>query len=90
MQIDWYDQSILRFVLDSDLLSRPSSGTGIVQFGLDARRIRQRFEAVLYIYASQQIALDEADLELIRRAIQYRERNYAPDSVALPGRANPC
>jgi hypothetical protein len=32
MHLDWYDRSILSFVLESALLSKPHNGTSPVQF----------------------------------------------------------
>lgn len=72
MHMDWYDRSILSFVLDTSLLSRPTKGTAIVHFGMDARRIRRRFDAILDAYGSHQIPLDDTDLELVARAVNYR------------------
>jgi hypothetical protein len=71
MHLDWYDRRIVSFVLDSDLLSRPNESTR-VQFGMDARRIMKRFDAVLDVSVSQQLPLDAADLDLVNRAMQYR------------------
>jgi hypothetical protein len=71
MHLDWYDRRIVSFVLDSDLLSRPDEST-CVQFGMDARRIMKRFDAVLDVSASQQLPLDAADMDLVNRARQYR------------------
>ena len=72
MHLDWYDRSILRFVLESALLSRPHSGTAPVQFGLDSRRIARRFDVILDAYGSRHLPLDDADQELIHRAARYR------------------
>ncbi|WP_458319621.1 hypothetical protein [Mycolicibacterium brisbanense] len=71
MHLDWYDRRIVSFVLDSDLLSQPNESTP-VQFGMDARRIMKRFDAVLDVSASQQLPLDAADMDLVNRARQYR------------------
>ncbi|MEE6165085.1 MULTISPECIES: hypothetical protein [Mycobacteriaceae] len=71
MHLDWYDRRIVSFVLDSDLLSQPNESTR-VQFGMDARRIMKRFDAVLDVSMSQQLPLDAADMDLVNRARQYR------------------
>ncbi|CAN5362840.1 hypothetical protein BH09ACT8_BH09ACT8_04470 [soil metagenome] len=73
VHMDWYDRSIVLFVLDTGLLTRPSNSATVVEFGMDARRIAQRFDAVLRAYASNQFILDDADLELVRRAVRYRD-----------------
>jgi hypothetical protein len=71
--MDWYDRSILTFVLESALLSAPVREDDTpVQFGLSSRRLTQRFDAVLDVYASRQVPLDEPDLDLVRRAARYR------------------
>ena len=42
MHLDWYDRSILSFVLEAELLSATSRNeTTPVQFGISARRIAQ-------------------------------------------------
>jgi hypothetical protein len=71
MHLDWYDRRIVSFVLDSDLLSLPNESAQ-VQFGMDARRIMKRFNAVLDVSVSQQLPLDAADMDLVNRAMQYR------------------
>jgi hypothetical protein len=72
MHLDWYDRRIVSFVLDSDLLSRQDKESTRVQFGMDARRIMKRFDAVLDVSVSQQLPLDAADMDLVNRAMQYR------------------
>jgi hypothetical protein len=72
MHMDWYDRSILSFVLDTSLLSRPTGGTAVVNFGMDAGRIGHRFDAILDVYGSHQIPLEDTDLELLARAVNYR------------------
>ena len=73
MHMDWYDRSILSFVLESGLLSAPLRKDDTpLQFGISARRITQRFDAVIDVYASRQQALDQPDLDLVRRAARYR------------------
>ncbi len=73
MHMDWYDRSILSFVLESALLSTPAREDDTpVQFGLSARRITRRFDAVIDLYGSRRLPLDEPDLDLLRRAARYR------------------
>jgi hypothetical protein len=72
MHLDWYDRRIVSYVLDSDLLSLPNKESTRVQFGMDARRIMKRFDAVLDVSVSQQLPLDAADMDLVNRAMQYR------------------
>jgi hypothetical protein len=73
MQIDWYDRSIVSYVLDSKAV--PDSGTDSrsTHFGIGTHRLMQRFDAILDVYAAQQLPLDEPDLDLLRRARRYRE-----------------
>jgi hypothetical protein len=73
MHMDWYDRSILNFVLESALLSAPTRKDDTpLEFGLSARRIAQRFDAVVDVYASRELPLEEPDLDLLRRAARYR------------------
>ena len=81
MHLDWYDRSILHFVLESALLSRPQDGTSPVQFGLDARRIARRFDVILDAYGSRHLPLVDADQELIYRAARYRTSTATPVAV---------
>ena len=39
---------------------------------MSARRIIQRFEAVVDLCTSRQLPLEQSDLELVRRAASYR------------------
>jgi hypothetical protein len=74
MHLDWYDRSILTYVLDSGLRSRAEvSDDTPVHFGITAGRIAARFDAVLDVYASRQPLLEQPDLDLVRRAARYRD-----------------
>ena len=74
MRLDWYDRSTLCFVLDGGLASATPRNPGTpVQFGISAGRIAQRFEAVVDLYTSQKLPLEEADRDLVRRAACHRE-----------------
>ena len=81
MHLDWYDRSILSFVLESALLSKPHNGTSPVQFGLDARRIARRFDVILDAYGSRHLPLDDADQELVCQAVRYRTSTATPAVV---------
>jgi len=81
MHLDWYDRSILSFVLESALLSKPHNGTSPVQFGLDSRRIARRFDVILDAYGSRHLPLDDADQDLVCRAVRYRTSTATPAVV---------
>jgi len=81
MHLDWYDRSILSFVLESALLSKPHNGTSPVQFGLDSRRIARRFDVILDAYGSRYLPLDDADQDLVCRAVRYRTSTATPAVV---------
>lgn len=74
MHLDWYDRSILTYVLDSGLpVPTARSDDRPTQFGITADRVAARFDAVLEVYASRHPLLDQPDLELVRRAARYRD-----------------
>jgi hypothetical protein len=80
MHLDWYDRSILSFVLESALPSATQNAELPMYFGIGARRIWQRFDAVVDTYASGAPPLDRPDRDLVLRAADYR---------AAVGRAHP-
>ena len=72
MHLDCYDRRILAFVL-----SRASEGPLPEKecrswFGISPRAVLRRFDAVVDVYVSHHVPLDESDQELLGRAAQFR------------------
>ena len=72
MHLDCYDRRILAFVVD-----RPSDQPLPERecrswFGISPRAVMRRFNAVVDVYVSHRIPLDESDLELLSRAERLR------------------
>ena len=72
MHLDWYDRQILTFVLGWAPNSEPSDEEAFLQFGIDARRVMRRFDAIVDVFTSSQVPLEEPDLNLVRRAAGFR------------------
>jgi hypothetical protein len=82
MHLDWYDRKILTFVLDCAPNSEPRNGDTFAGFGIDARRVMRRFDAVVEAFTSHQVPLEEADLNLVRRAAGFRPAARCPASAS--------
>jgi hypothetical protein len=72
MHLDWYDRKILTFVLDFAPKSEPPNDESLAGFGINAGRVMRRFDAVVDVFTSRQVPLEEADLNLVRRAACFR------------------
>ena len=72
MHLDWYDRKILTFMLEWAPQSEPPREQSYAHFGIDARRVMRRFNAVIEAFSSNEMPLAEADLHLLRRAAQFR------------------
>jgi hypothetical protein len=81
MRLDWYDRQILTFVLDWAPNPQPPNGEALVQFGIDAHRVMRRFDAVVDVITSRQVPLEEADLNLVRRAEGFRSTKHSGASA---------
>ncbi len=73
MHLYWYDRGILAFVLGCASGSGPSDDASLAQFGITTPRVMRRFDAILDTVRSHQIPLDDADLTLVRQAVDYRD-----------------
>ena len=74
MHLDCYDRRILAFVL-----SRGSDGPLPEMecrswFGISPRAVLRRFDAVVDVYVSHRVPLDEPDQELLSRAGSWSRR----------------
>ncbi len=74
MHLDCYDRRILAFVVergcDEPLPERECRSW----FGISPRAVMRRFNAVVDVYVSHHIPLDEPDLELLGKAERLRHR----------------
>ena len=72
MHLDCYDRRILAFVvqrgLDEPLPERECRSW----FGISPRAVMRRFTAVVDVYVSHHVPLDESDRELLSRAERLR------------------
>lgn len=74
MHLDCYDRRILAFVLDhadEERLREPECRSW---FGISPRAVVRRFNAVVDVYLSQHVPLDESDRELLERAARYKAK----------------
>jgi hypothetical protein len=72
MHLNWYDQRLLAFVLDWAPRSEPPNHESRGWFGVDTRRVMRRFDAVVDVCTTHPIPLEEPDLSLVRRAVDFR------------------
>ena len=82
MHLDWYDRGILTFVLDWAADAEPSDAESVTRFGIDAHRVMRRFDAVVDVFTTHQIPLEESDLTLVHQAALYRSNAHRGASVA--------
>ena len=80
MILDWYDRRILAFVV-----SQPSDRPLPEQecrswFGISPRAVMRRFNAVVDVYVSHHVPLDDADRALLDRAARFRSSSSASRS----------
>jgi hypothetical protein len=84
IHMDCYDRRILAFVLnrpsDEQLPERECRNW----FGISSRAVLRRFDAVVDVYLSHHVPLDDADRELLRRAAHYRLVHRQSDSGPSP------
>ena len=72
IHLDWYDRRILAFVLNWPSAEELPEGECRNWFGISPRAVMRRFDAVVDVYVSHHVPLDESDLDLISRASRYR------------------
>jgi hypothetical protein len=74
MHFDCYDRRILAFVLDraSDNPLRENDCRS--WFGISPRAVMRRFDAVVDVYTSPHVPLDEPDSQLLGKAERLRHR----------------
>jgi hypothetical protein len=74
MHLDCYDRRILAFVVDhaSDEPLRENDCRS--WFGISPRAVMRRFDAVVDVYTSHHVPLDERDSQLLGKAERLRRR----------------
>jgi hypothetical protein len=74
MHLDCYDRRILAFVVDraSDEPLRENDCRS--WFGISPRAVMRRFDAVVDVYTSHHVPLDEPDSQLLGKAERLRRR----------------
>jgi hypothetical protein len=80
LHLDCYDRRILAFVVDHDPATRLPEWECRAWFGISPRAVMRRFNAVVDVYVSHHVPLDDADRELLQRA----KRLHSP-STSTPG-----
>jgi hypothetical protein len=72
MHLDCYDRRILAFVLSQasggDLPAKECRSW----FGISPRAVLRRFDAVVDVYVSHHVPLDDSDQQLLSRAARFR------------------
>jgi hypothetical protein len=71
MHLDCYDRRILAFVLNQAPIGQLPEQECRSWFGISPRAVRRRFDAVVDVYLSHHVPLDESDLELLNRAARF-------------------
>jgi hypothetical protein len=72
MHLDCYDRRILAFVVDRDPGQQLPARECRSWFGISPRAVMRRFNAVVDVYVSHNVPLDESDRELLRQAECYK------------------
>jgi len=72
MRLDCYDRRILAFVVDRDPEKQLPERECRSWFGISPRAVMRRFNAVVDVYVSHHVPLDESDRDLLSRAESYR------------------
>ncbi len=80
MHLDCYDRRILAFVVERGLDDQLPERECRSWFGISPRAVMRRFNAVVDVYVSHHVPLDESDRELLSRAERYRS-----SSISTPG-----
>ena len=80
MHLDCYDRRILAFVVERGLDDQLPERECRSWFGISPRAVMRRFNAVVDVYVSHHVPLDEADRELLSRAERCRS-----SSISTPG-----
>lgn len=68
MRLDWYDRRILEFVVECGPCSQPTDEQTLACFGISARRVMRRLDAVIDLHAVPGTTLGEPDRDLVKRA----------------------
>jgi hypothetical protein len=72
MHLDWYDRGILTFVLGWAPDAEPPNAESVTRFGIDAHRVMRRFDAVVEVFTTHRIPLEDSDMTLVHEAARYR------------------
>ena len=72
MHLDCYDRRILAFVVNHTAGEPLPEWECRTWFGISPRAVMRRFNAVVDVYVSHHVPLDESDLELLGRAERLR------------------
>ena len=72
MHLDCYDRRILAFVVERGLDDQLPERECRSWFGISPRAVMRRFNAVVDVYVSHHVPLDESDRELLSRAQRHR------------------
>jgi hypothetical protein len=72
MHLDCYDRRILAFVLNRASNERLAENDCRNWFGISPNAVMRRFNAVVDVYVSHEIPLEEPDLSLLSEAAHYR------------------
>lgn len=72
MHLDCYDRRILAFVLGHAGDAKLSEAECRTWFGISPRAVMRRFDAVVDVYLSHHVPLDDSDRELLERADSYK------------------
>jgi hypothetical protein len=75
MHFDCYDRRILAFVVDQPADEPLPARECRSWFGISPRAVMRRFNAVVDVYVSHHVPLDEADRSLLSRAERHRSIN---------------
>jgi hypothetical protein len=78
MHLDCYDRRILAFVTVHDPKVPLPEWECRTWFGISPRAVMRRFNAVVDVYVSHHVPLDEADRELLERAKRRRTSGELP------------
>jgi hypothetical protein len=74
MRLDCYDRRILAFVVDRASREPLRENDCRSWFGISSRAVMRRFDAVVDVYTSHHVPLDEPDSELLGKAERLRQR----------------
>ena len=80
MHLDCYDRRILAFVVERGLDEPLPALECRSWFGISPRAVMRRFNAVVDVYVSHHVPLDDADRALLDRAARFRSSSSASRS----------